>query len=189
MDAAHETELLAKAQQGDPDAFMELVERELPRLKRLCCQILKDEFATEDALQTAELKAWRDRWGCRESFPAWFHKIAKNVALDMHREAYRRRRAPLDPEMPDNREVLEDRTIWGHDLGEVVLKLSPEERTLLELHALEGYRLKEVAEIMEISYPATRQKWVRLEAKIRRILRPDYLSAAGRLEGDDGPIA
>jgi RNA polymerase sigma-70 factor (ECF subfamily) len=155
----------------------------------LCCQILKDEFAAEDALQTAVLKAWKDRWGCRESFPAWFHKIAKNVALDMHREAYRRRRAPLDPEMPDNREVLADRTIWGHDLGEVVLKLSPEERTILELHALEGHTLKEVAEIMEMRYPAARQKYSRLEAKIRRILGPDYLLDDRRLEGDDGPVA
>jgi RNA polymerase sigma-70 factor, ECF subfamily len=176
VDAADEAELLAKAQVGDQDAFMTLVERELPRLKWKCCQILKNEIDAEDALQNALLKAWDGIWGCRESFPAWFYKIAKNAALDMYRQAYRRREAALDLEIPEFSYPFDDRMIWGHDLREVTANLTPEERMLLELQYFDGYQLNQIAEIMGVGYPAIRQRSSRLEAKIRRILRPDYLS-------------
>jgi RNA polymerase sigma-70 factor (ECF subfamily) len=177
VDAADEAELLAKAQNGDQDAFMKLVEREVPRLKRKCCHILKNEFDAEDALQEAQLKAWERRFGCRESFPAWFYKITKNAALDMYRQAYRRRQAPLElADIPDFSVPFDDRMIWGHDLREVIASLSPEERMLLELHYFDGYQLNQIAEIMEVEYAAIRQRSSRLEEKIRRILRPDYLS-------------
>jgi RNA polymerase sigma-70 factor, ECF subfamily len=188
VDAADEAELLAKAQGGDQDAFMTLVERELPRLKILCRNILKNESDVEDALQTAQLKAWENRWGC-QSFPSWFYRITRNTALDVYRNAYRRRQAPLDDPLPEDHANFEDKRIWGHDLMEMATKLSPEERMLLELHHFRGYQLDEAAEIMGKSYPAIRQQWSRMMEKMRKILRPDYFPTDGQQKGRDESTA
>ena len=184
MDAADEAELLAKAQQGDQEAFGVLVEREIGRLKIMCFNILKNWTDVEDAWQDATWNAWKGRWGCNQSFAGWFYRIARNAAISMYRDAYRRRRMPLEV-MPDDHEDFTDKYIWGYDLKEVASDLSSEERMLIELHYLRGYQLNEVADIMGKSHEATRQQLVRIRGKLRRKLRPDYFTPSDQPGGED----
>ena len=184
VDAADEAELLERAQRGDQEAFFVLVEREIGRLRIMCFHILKDWADVEDALQDATLRAWNKILGCNQTFSGWFYKIARHAALDMYRDAYRRRRMPLDVK-PDDHEDFTDKMIWGHDLKAVASSLSAEERMIIELHHMRGYPLNAVADVMGKSHEAIRQQWVRMKAKLRRLLGPDYFSPSDQPEGDD----
>lgn len=86
-------DLVARAQQGDHDAFASLVRPHLDRLAGLAGLLLRDSARAEDALQEALLRAWRDLPRLREAekFPAWLRRLVVNASRDEGRRLRRRR--------------------------------------------------------------------------------------------------
>jgi RNA polymerase sigma-70 factor (TIGR02960 family) len=91
--AAGMTDLIARAQAGDGDAFRELTEPYLRELQVHCYRMLGSFHDAEDALQDALLTAWRGLGGFegRASLRTWLYKIATNRCLNARRSASRRR--------------------------------------------------------------------------------------------------
>jgi RNA polymerase sigma-70 factor, ECF subfamily len=82
-----EARLLARARQGDGDAFGVLVGAYRGELHAHCYRMLGSYHDAEDALQDALVKAWRGLAGFegRSSLRAWLYKVATNAALDVAR--------------------------------------------------------------------------------------------------------
>ena len=74
--------LVARAQDGDRDAFNELAERHSSMLRRLLFRITKDCEAAWDAVQEALLSSWRNigRFEGRSKFSTWLTRIGINEA-------------------------------------------------------------------------------------------------------------
>jgi RNA polymerase sigma-70 factor (ECF subfamily) len=74
--------LVARAQDGDRDAFNELAERHSSMLRRLLFRITKDCEAAWDAVQEALLLSWRNigRFEGRSKFSTWLTRIGINEA-------------------------------------------------------------------------------------------------------------
>jgi len=90
-----DTNLITRAQGGDPDAFSELVEGYRHELQLHCYRILGSAQDAEDTVQETFLAAWRHIAGfeVRSSVRTWLYRIATNRCLDALRSA-RKRRAP-----------------------------------------------------------------------------------------------
>jgi RNA polymerase sigma-70 factor, ECF subfamily len=84
--------LVARAQQGDADAFRTLVEAHRAELHAHCYRMLASYHDAEDAFQDALLRAWQGLPGFegRSSLRAWLYKIATNAALDVAKRRSRR---------------------------------------------------------------------------------------------------
>ena len=76
--------LLRRAQDGDEDAFREVIEPHQRELHAHCYRMLGSVYDAEDALQDAMLRAWRGlaRFGGRASLRSWLYTIATNACLD-----------------------------------------------------------------------------------------------------------
>jgi RNA polymerase sigma-70 factor, ECF subfamily len=76
--------LLRRAQEGDEDAFREVIEPHQRELHAHCYRMLGSVYDAEDALQDAMLRAWRGlaRFGGRASLRSWLYTIATNACLD-----------------------------------------------------------------------------------------------------------
>jgi RNA polymerase sigma-70 factor (ECF subfamily) len=87
-----ETELIARAQAGDGDAFRELTEPYRRELQVHCYRMLGSFQDAEDALQDALLAAWQGLGGFkgRSAFRTWLYRIATNRCLGRLRSASRR---------------------------------------------------------------------------------------------------
>lgn len=85
-----DSELVVRAQRGDPDAFTGLVDVIGGRLHAVAYSVLRDREAAADATQQALVAAWRGLPGLRdpERFDAWVYRL---VIRACHAEA---RRAP-----------------------------------------------------------------------------------------------
>ncbi len=95
------TDLMARAQAGDHDAFGDLVQGHSRELQVHCYRILGSLQDAEDALQETLMSAWRNlgEFGQRSSLRTWLYKIATNRCLDMLRAgSWRPRIAPPLPE-------------------------------------------------------------------------------------------
>jgi RNA polymerase sigma-70 factor (ECF subfamily) len=93
--------LMARAQDGDANAFGRLYDRHAERAFRIARAICRDRSRAEDAVQEGFLAIWRGRAAYRPdagSFQAWSMRIVKNRAIDSSRHLAIR--PPLQTEDP-----------------------------------------------------------------------------------------
>jgi RNA polymerase sigma-70 factor, ECF subfamily len=83
--AESELSLLARAREGDGDAFRRLVEPHRSELYAHCYRMLGSVHDADDALQDALLRAWRGLSGFegRSSPRSWLYRITTNACLDI----------------------------------------------------------------------------------------------------------
>jgi RNA polymerase sigma-70 factor (TIGR02960 family) len=86
------TDLIARAQAGDQNAFRDLVGGHSHELQVHCYRILGSLQDAEDALQETLVSAWRNlgEFGQRSSLRTWLYQIATNRCLSMLRADSRR---------------------------------------------------------------------------------------------------
>lgn len=151
MEALIETriaDLIARARDGDGEAFALLVEPHLSDALRVARVILGDSDDAADVVQDALLSAWRALGTLRNppAFGAWFRRHVVRAAW---RSAKRRRHT----------DAIEDRISAAGDIERDVAKrillrafsrLSADDRIILTLHYHLGLPSQETAELLNI---------------------------------------
>ena len=195
---------LARARSGDEDAFRELTDPFRRELQLHVYRIVGSTQDAEDLLQDTLLAAWRglEQFEGRASLRAWLYRIATNRSLDALRASRRRpedQRATQLPEPtrwnePLRLEPYPDVLLEGipdeapgpearYETREAIAlafvvglqHLPPQQRAVLVLRDVLGYRAGEVAGMLETS-----------EASVNSLLRraraafESRLPAAGR---------
>ena len=132
--------LMKEVTQGSERAFEELYEGMKRGVFALAYSYLRNYEDAEDVLQqtflTVKRKAYLYRIGTNAR--AWIFQIAKNAALDELRKRKQRKEGELLRE-----EGAETPVVF---LDELTARLSEEERELVIMHAVWGYKHKEIAE-------------------------------------------
>jgi RNA polymerase sigma-70 factor (ECF subfamily) len=147
--------LMARAAEGDRQAFDRLASRYMLRLRRAAMRVLSDPAAAEDAAQDALLRAWMraatyDRK--QASVSTWLHRIAVNAAIDRVRAAKSTIEVPetlVDPGLPA------DLALAGQQrreiLAEAIAALPARQRTALTLTYGEGWSGQDAARALSVS--------------------------------------
>lgn len=98
-EAAHTAELVARARQGDREAFDGLVELYTPQVYNLALRITGSREEAEDCAQEAFLRAFSALRGFRgeAAFSTWLYRVAVNVANDAVKRRARQLAVELRP--------------------------------------------------------------------------------------------
>lgn len=144
---------VSRAQQGDRDAFADLVRGAYDRLYATAYRIMRDREAAEDAVQDAMVRCWRDIRGLRDPdrFEAWLYRLLVNACRDQTRHA-RRRPVLIDGEPASYPSGIDAfASMVEHDaLERAFLKLRPDQRIALVLAHYLGYSAPEIAVIVGV---------------------------------------
>src|SRR5438132_3184200 len=144
MDATEAAAVLARARQGDSDAFRALVERHSRSVFRLAFRMTGNEQDAEDVVQESFLRAYRQlgRFESRANFGTWLYRITANCAVDMMRARQARHdqargdsldeAAEVRSERPDPERLTESAEIQRR-VGDAMAALSPLERAAFTL--------------------------------------------------------
>ncbi len=159
---------LARAREGDLDAFEQLVRAYQGDLWRFAYSYTRDRALAEDATQEAFLRAYRFLPGFRgdSRFTSWLFRIARNCALDILRERRgqeeRALRAspPLDP--PDASARLE--------LQAALEAVSADHREPFLLIEVFGLSYREAADVLRVKVGTVKSRMHRARAAMMRAL-------------------
>jgi RNA polymerase sigma-70 factor (ECF subfamily) len=147
-DRRRERELVREAQRGSRAALADLYSAHWAGAQRAAYLVVHDPAAAEDIAQDAFLAAVDnlDRFDRRRPFSPWLHRIVINRAVDWaRREALRRR---VDPQAEPRRE--EARPEVGEELLAALVQLPPEQRAVVVLRHLLGYKPGEIAHMLDL---------------------------------------
>jgi RNA polymerase sigma-70 factor (ECF subfamily) len=182
--AASETQLIARAQQGDEEAFAALFETHKRRVYSLCLRMTGNTAEAEDLTQEAFLQLFRkiSTFRGESAFSTWLHRLVVNVVL-MHLRKKGLQQVSLDEldtsqDEPVKRDYGDDdlRLMGSVDrigLARAIRELPPGYRTVFVLHDIEGYEHNEIAEIMNCSVGNSKSQLHKARMKLREWLRDD----------------
>src|ERR1700689_2794721 len=107
MTASSDSELVARAQSGDADAFATLFHTHKPRVYSLCLRMTNNTAEAEDVTQYAFLQVFRKLSTFRgdSALSTWLHRIAVNTVL-MHFRKKVLRQVSLDERSPEDGKTL-----------------------------------------------------------------------------------
>jgi len=149
-----EHNLITRAQQGDREAFSELVRCHREGVINVVYRICGDAGLAEDAAQEAFIRAWQHlaSYQPRSPFRNWVYRIAANVALDV----LRREKETVDVDAvpvvapgpgPEAALIKKER---AERVRQAVLALPPASRAVLVLREYEGLSYQEIAYTLDI---------------------------------------
>ena len=141
------SELVARAQQGDHEAFDALAGAAYHRLYAVAVRILRDGYAADDAVQDTLVRAWRDIRSLRDRdrFEAWLHRLLVHACADHVRKG--RRRVEIVPNTSDHPDPVDDMARVGDrdEISRAFQTLSVEHRAVLVLAHYVGLSAPEIA--------------------------------------------
>jgi len=191
-----ESQLVAKAREGDSAAYNQLMTRYSPKIYRLAKHITQHDEDAEDVLQETFLKAFEhlgDFQG-QSKFYTWIVRIAVNESLMKLRKRKSDRTVPLDEPLDTGEDtVIREIAVWdenpeqqysrdelGQILDEAVQGLRPVFRTVFVLRDIEELSTEETAEALGISVPAVKSRLLRARLQLR-----EKLTRFFKRKGDD----
>ncbi|RAL21841.1 RNA polymerase subunit sigma-24 [Lujinxingia litoralis] len=166
-----ELQLVERAQQGDREAFKELVEAYQRKVYGICIGMLKNPDDSMDVSQEVFIKVYRylEKFNRQSSFYTWLYRITVNMCIDFLRKKKRVQEVDYDDgilrgsdEVEGDEHILPsrlglnpDRVYGRKELRQKMLEaletLSEKHRTILILREVEGLSYEEIADVLNIS--------------------------------------
>jgi RNA polymerase sigma-70 factor (ECF subfamily) len=149
-----------------------LVRRHWDGAHRAAFLIVHDAAAAEDITQEAMLAAVSaiDRFDRRRPFRPWLHRIVVNRSLDWLRARQRRPEVSLEVTGPGSVATGVDERAVSDDLMAALAALDPDQRALVVLRHLLGYRSAELARMLGIPPATVRTRLARALDRLRTLL-------------------
>jgi RNA polymerase sigma-70 factor, ECF subfamily len=183
MNVTDVTAVLAKARQGDSEAFRLLVEQHSRRAFQLAYRMTGNEQDAEDVVQESFIRAYRQlsRFEARAHFGTWLHRIVANCSVDLIRSRRSRHDhasmddiAPVDQPQSDSPdpERLAESAQLKRSVTAAMAELSPLERAAFTLRHHEGRSIAEIGKTLGLGTSAAKHSVFRAVRKLRTALEP-----------------
>lgn len=177
----HENDWIRRAQNGDLDAFDQLVALHQNKIFNLCRWNLGNDDDAADAAQDVFVRAWKfiGKFRNDSALSTWLHRIAINVISDA---ATRRKRAPMPLsnlrdeeedaplEIADSADQPQDsalRNARRRSVQNALAQLPENQRAVLVLFDVQGHSYEDLAAILELPLGTVKSRLSRARLALR----------------------
>src|ERR1700736_1257937 len=185
-------ELVKRCQEGQAEAFDELVTRYRTRIFAMIYNMVHNEQDAWDLAQESFIKAWKSikRFRGRSSFYTWMYRIAMNVTIDWLRKKQVKgagmefddalqlreidpasKTVPKADPLPHERM---ERTQIRARIDKAIAHLSPEHRAVILMKEIEEMQYHEIAEALDCSIGTVMSRLFYARKKLQNMLRDVY---------------
>ena len=158
------------------EQFVKQIGQEQAALRRfltaLCCG---NGTAADDMAQETLLKAYMrlSQYDERGQFASWLLKIAYRVFIDNRRKLKSHAEAPIEQAKTIKEEIPTDNTFRYQALHMALEALSDSVRTTMLLYYMQGYQVKEIAEITDTTESAVKKQLSRGREELKKKLEDE----------------
>jgi RNA polymerase sigma-70 factor (ECF subfamily) len=171
-------QLIADFKHGNQLAFSELVDRYYNQVTALAYKMVNDYDEAADIAQIVFVKMAKNVWRYDPSkkFYTWLYRITVNASIDYIRKHRRHKHEPLEDShdisegVKSDPELLFRRRQLGDEIELAAKSLSEKQRAAFLLRDVEGCKIDDVANIMNMPEATVRWYLHRARAKIRKEL-------------------
>lgn len=191
-----EENLITRSQNGDIDAFEELVAKYERKVYTIAYRFMGNPEDASDLAQEAFFKAFQSIKSFRQeaSFSTWVSRIVSNVCRDQLRKSKKINQSSLDEEvwledgsvkkqLKDNRptpdELYEQNELKGYLQG-LIDNLNPDYKIVVILRDIQGHSYEEIAEILDCSLGTVKSRLNRARKALRDQISIDERGKGGR---------
>lgn len=191
-----EEDLITRSQNGDIDAFEELVAKYERKVYAIAYRFMGNPEDASDLTQEAFLKAYQSIKSFRQeaSFSTWICRIVSNVCRDQLRKNKRQSQNSLDEDVwleegtvqkqlkdqrPTPDEVYESMELKEYLQG-LINNLNPEYKMVVILRDIQGYSYEEIAQILDCSLGTVKSRLNRARKALRDQINLDRVGKGGR---------
>ena len=177
MNGLSQQDIIDRCRSGEQSAYRELYEMHKNRIYSTCYRILGNAQDAEDATQETFVRVFRSIGNFRgdSSFTTWLYRIAVNTGVEITRKRKRHHYHesiddPDTPEtvLPGKREHIDSRIIMEGEIAQ----LPDGCRSVFVLHAIEGFKHREIAEMLDIKEGTSKSQLSLAKERLRNQLLP-----------------
>ncbi len=174
-------DLIVKAQAGDTESFHEIVTKYDTRIMTLTLQIAQNKEDAEDIYQETFIKVYKNiaKFRFESDIYTWIYRIAVNTAYNYNRKHSKIK--VVEPKEDDGYDLLD----WVFDpqsneenredlimaINQSLLKLSHQQRVVFILKHLQQLKIKDIANILDLSEGTVKKYLFRAMEKLRVSLK------------------
>ncbi len=178
---------MLRFQQGELEAFDQLVERNTRKVHALIYRFLGDPDVVEDLTQEVFLRIYKtaERYQPTAKFSTWLYRIVANLSFNVLRSRKRARPVTLDltgsedgetfhRDIPDERygspEDTTDEEELQQKISEAIHTLPENQKIAIILNKFEGKSYEDISEVLDCSTMAVKSLLSRARANLRTAL-------------------
>jgi RNA polymerase sigma-70 factor (ECF subfamily) len=173
--------VLRRAQRGDRDAFVQLMDHYDRRLRSLAYRLLDDRESAIEAMQDVYVKAFGGLPGFegRSSVGTWLYRITYTTCLDYIERGKRRTAVYADADPPSLHLVRDpaDEATLHADLAAALRSLSSDARAAVLMVDRDGYDYRTTADVLGIPMGTLASRLSAARAALRRALEGEGASS------------
>jgi len=182
----NDSELILKARGGDPVAFEQLVHRYDRQVLSMAANYVNSSDEAKDIYQEVFLRVYRGlkNFELRSEFSTWLYRITTNVCLTHRSRRKRHMHASIhegegDEEshgvagtMESDRQAMDSEI--SSSIEDALEVLSPKQRLVFTLRHYDGYKLREIATMMNCTEGTVKKYLFTATRRMREQLKEVY---------------
>lgn len=169
----NEQELIEGCKRQDREAQKELYERYAPFMLGLCRRYVKNAADAEDVMIEGFFKILTriDQYSGDGSFEGWMRRIMVNESLMFLRKVVNQQhKVELENvQIPTGEKAMEN--LKEADILQLLNQLPNGYRTVFNLYVIEGYKHREIAEILDISINTSKSQLILAKKRMQELLK------------------
>ncbi|WP_081366555.1 RNA polymerase sigma factor [Alteromonas mediterranea] len=170
-----ENELILKAKSGDKHAFRALYDEHIGRVYALCYRLTGEKGMAEDAAQEVFIQLWRklNNFDGQSQFSTWLHSVTANITISYMRKQKGWVQRMFNLESSGINEMTAQSSSTDIDLEALVIRLPERARMVFVLHALEGYRHEDIANMLNMAVGSSKAQFFRAKQLLKGFMGVD----------------
>lgn len=187
---SNDYDLINKAKNGDSFAFRELVYRYDRNVLSIALKYVNDRDDAKDIYQEVFLRVFRGlkNFQFKSEFSTWLYRITTNVCLSFIKVNKNRNSNRINYDMDsedinnitdNSNDTSPEKHLAGVELtdriNQALENLSPKQKMIFILKHFEGYKIREIAEMINSSDGTIKKYLFEANHKLRSELKENYL--------------
>jgi len=165
--------LIERAREGDQQSMYRLYKLYVQAMYNTCVRMVVNQYDAEDIIQESFTSAFKnlDSFRGESSFGSWLKRIVINKSIS-HLRTKKHEFTDIDHLHIVDDEDTDDEIpdIKPEQVHEAIKSLPEKARVILNMHLLEGYKHREIAELLDISESTSKSQYQRAKMLLREKL-------------------